>query len=84
MRQLLALLVILAISMAGVESARPDGSPQRTNHTRIVVHKAGQILEFHEKGRSPMIFRVCLGMNPEGPKKIPGTRERPKASTSSV
>ncbi|MFZ5865105.1 MAG: L,D-transpeptidase family protein [Thermodesulfobacteriota bacterium] len=78
MQRLLVLLFVVAASVAGIESARSEGLPEPTNHTRIVVHKAGQILEFHQKGRNPMIFRICLGMNPEGPKKITGDQRTPE------
>ncbi|MEW6533511.1 MAG: L,D-transpeptidase family protein [Thermodesulfobacteriota bacterium] len=78
MQQLLVLLFIVAAPMAGAQSVWSDESPVQTNHTRIVVHKASQILEFHQRGRNPMIFRVCLGMNPEGPKKITGDQRTPE------
>jgi murein L,D-transpeptidase YafK len=40
--------------------------------------KARQVLQLLEPGTPPRTFRVCLGLDPQGPKKITGDRKTPE------
>jgi hypothetical protein len=46
---------------------------------RLVVYKSRQILELHEHGRKKT-YRVCLGLNPEGPKRRTGDKRTPEGN----
>jgi murein L,D-transpeptidase YafK len=46
--------------------------------TKIVIFKERQVLELHMNGRDVKTYRVCLGLNPVGPKKITGDKKTPE------
>jgi murein L,D-transpeptidase YafK len=45
---------------------------------RIVIDKSRQILELHRNGDKLLTYRVCLGLNPHGPKRVTGDRRTPE------
>jgi murein L,D-transpeptidase YafK len=46
--------------------------------TKIVIFKERKVLELHKNGRDIKTYRVCLGLNPIGPKKITGDKKTPE------
>lgn len=46
--------------------------------TRIVIFKDRQVLEFQTKGQGTKTYRVCLGVNPVGPKRKTGDKKTPE------
>jgi hypothetical protein len=46
--------------------------------TEIVIHKARQVLELKRNGSKIKEYRVCLGLNPNGPKRLTGDRRTPE------
>ncbi|MGB9618398.1 MAG: L,D-transpeptidase family protein [Desulfomonilaceae bacterium] len=49
-----------------------------TPRDRIVISKSRQILELFKNGAPKKSYRVCLGLNPSGPKRIQGDRKTPE------
>ena len=45
---------------------------------KIVILKSAQTLELHQNDGTAMKFRVCLGLNAIGPKKITGDQKTPE------
>ncbi len=45
---------------------------------RIVVLKSDQLLELHHNGSKVKTYRICLGLNPLGPKIKTGDRRTPE------
>jgi len=52
--------------------------PRAHDDVRIVIHKNDQILELHRNGSPVKSYRVCLGLDPQGPKRITGDRKTPE------
>ena len=48
------------------------------NGQKIVILKSAQTLELHQNDGTTRTFRVCLGLNPIGPKKITGDQKTPE------
>jgi murein L,D-transpeptidase YafK len=48
------------------------------NGQKIIISKNAQTLELRQKDGSTRTFRVCLGLNPIGPKKITGDQKTPE------
>jgi murein L,D-transpeptidase YafK len=46
--------------------------------TKIVIFKDRQVLELHKNGGEIKTYRVCLGLDPIGPKKITGDKKTPE------
>jgi murein L,D-transpeptidase YafK len=44
----------------------------------IVIRKGQRILELHQNGGVVKTYRVCLGLSPEGPKKVTGDKKTPE------
>ncbi len=55
-----------------------DPGLNRTLSTRIVIHKALQVLELWENGFPTRMYRVCLGEAAFGPKTITGDKKTPE------
>jgi murein L,D-transpeptidase YafK len=49
-----------------------------TEDTKIEIFKGRQILELHEPGRDVRAFRVCIGINRAGHKRITGDKRTPE------
>lgn len=45
---------------------------------KIVIHKGQRVLELHQGGGVVRTYRVCLGMIPEGPKRVTGDKKTPE------
>jgi murein L,D-transpeptidase YafK len=61
-------------------SATVSTGTERTggNDTNIVIRKSKQILELYQNGKRIKTYRVCLGLSPEGPKRITGDKKTPE------
>ncbi|MGB6064221.1 MAG: L,D-transpeptidase [Desulfomonilaceae bacterium] len=60
----------------------PNGcSGQQTSEepsSKIVILKQRHILEFHQNGKPVRTYRVCLGLNPLGSKRVTGDAKTPE------
>ena len=65
---------------SGVQSQTFQNIQQAASQSgpRIVIVKSAQTLELHDAGGKIRKFRVCLGINPVGPKKITGDQKTPE------
>lgn len=46
--------------------------------SKIVILKAKQLLELHQNGKTVRTYRVCLGTNPLGSKRVTGDAKTPE------
>ncbi|MFH1115404.1 MAG: L,D-transpeptidase family protein [Pseudomonadota bacterium] len=51
-----------------------------TNGTNILIRKGNQVLDLYRNGARLRSYRVCLGLNPDGPKEITGDKKTPEGS----
>lgn len=66
---------ILLLSAVHASAADPNGpSPE----WEIVVLKQHQLLDLYRQGAKIRTYRVCLGLNPTGPKRITGDKKTPE------
>jgi murein L,D-transpeptidase YafK len=72
---LLGTILVVGVCLADRASA---DSPLPAAHTRIVIFKEQRILELSTTGEHTKRYRVCLGTNPEGPKRITGDGKTPE------
>jgi murein L,D-transpeptidase YafK len=72
----LAVVLLHALLVGHVVCAQDDTQP--FPRSRIVVHKERQILELQQDGGKTRQYRVCLGLNPNGPKRVTGDRRTPE------
>ena len=78
-----AIIVFSALMIFTTSFCRSDTGRTNTNwnhgaQTRIVILKSDQILEIYENERKVKRYRVCLGLNPLGPKVQVGDRKTPE------
>ncbi len=52
----------------------------RSNGTNILIRKSKQVLELYQNGARVRTYRICLGLNPEGPKRVTGDRKTPEGN----
>lgn len=69
------LVLTLLIWVPGQDSAR--GMKLRPS-PRIVIIKSKQVLELYEGDVKTRTYRICLGLDPYGPKRITGDRRTPE------
>jgi len=50
------------------------------NGTNILIRKSSQVLELYQNGDRVRTYRVCLGLDPEGPKRVTGDRKTPEGN----
>jgi len=66
---------------AAILLAFGDSSPaqeQSSRDLKLVIHKTGQVLRLYKKGNRIRSYRVCLGLEPEGAKRITGDYRTPE------
>jgi murein L,D-transpeptidase YafK len=68
--------VAIALSYAACASAQDAFNPIRD--ARIVVNKSKQTLELRRNGHTTAMYRICLGKDPQGPKKTVGDGKTPE------
>ena len=68
--------ITMALSYASGAAAQDVFNPIRD--ARIVVNKRAQTLEVHRNGHPTALYRICLGKDPEGPKKTVGDGKTPE------
>ncbi len=73
----LLLLAGLMMVVCPVEVIAKDASVIRT---RVVVSKQDQTLQLLKFGSSPKTYRICLGLNAIGPKRIEGDQKTPEGT----
>lgn len=73
----LALRAFLLVSLC-CSFVIADGERSEQPRSRIVVFKERQILQFHMDGNLIKEYRVCLGTNPIGPKRMLGDSKTPE------
>jgi murein L,D-transpeptidase YafK len=71
---LIALVVGLSLGQGMWSGSQALGDPP----SKIVILKEKQILELHQNGRAVRTFRVCLGTNPLGSKRVVGDAKTPE------
>ncbi|HTY22124.1 MAG TPA: L,D-transpeptidase family protein [Desulfomonilaceae bacterium] len=55
-----------------------EGASLGQSRPRIVIFKGTQALELHENNGKIRTYKVCLGLNPIGPKRITGDQKTPE------
>lgn len=74
-------IILLSVAVLGsVGDSRSIGDWQRRGGIGIVVHKGRQVLELYLNGSKVRTYRVCLGLDPEGPKRVTGDRRTPEGN----
>ncbi len=71
-------LLTSVLSLLSLQVSKADESTVPANGTKIVVLKGQQILELYCNGDRVRSFRVCLGGEPVGPKRIMGDQKTPE------
>jgi murein L,D-transpeptidase YafK len=69
-------MLIVGFCQSGTSWA--EGRASVWPDTRIVIRKDRQVLELHRNGDRTKAYRVCLGVNPQGPKLIAGDQKTPE------
>jgi murein L,D-transpeptidase YafK len=72
----LALLGIVAVSASPVRAQLPHFTPLQAD--MVVVHKERRLLELKRDGRTIRSFRIALGSDPVGPKRMEGDGRTPE------
>jgi murein L,D-transpeptidase YafK len=72
------LLVAYSILFASVQACPADVASLPAQGTRIVILKQQQVLELYAKGSKVRSYRICLGVNPVGPKEVTGDQKTPE------
>jgi len=75
---LVSILVATLVLAASHTPSPAELRPVPGGETRIVIRKESQLLELHAKGGKVRTYRVCLGINPVGPKRITGDKKTPE------
>ncbi len=70
------LWVIVALLVGGESMAQT--LPTDFSRDKIVISKSQQTLEFFRRGAPPKKYRVCLGLNPVGAKRMQGDSRTPE------
>jgi len=52
--------------------------PADSSSTSISIFKNNQILELYKNGNLKKTYRICLGINPKGPKRVQGDSKTPE------
>lgn len=73
---LLVLFIGMIASTFWFSSGYSEAAGQATD-CKIVIFKEQRILELHQNGRIQQ-YRVCLGLNPTGPKQLTGDKKTPE------
>ncbi len=68
---------IAMVTFCGAVATADDGF-RGIRDTRIVINKGAQTLELHRNGDKVAVYRVCLGGDPRGPKRITGDGKTPE------
>ncbi len=71
-------LIILAVWLILGWSALPGSVSAAEPPSKIVILKAKQLLELHQNGKTVRTYRVCLGTNPLGSKRVTGDSKTPE------
>jgi len=71
-------VVFFLPSGIAAETFRPIERAVFGNGPKIVILKSEQTLELHQNDGTAKTFRVCLGINPIGAKKITGDQKTPE------
>src|SRR4030042_1725251 len=73
-------LVLAGILICGplTLGVRADGTAVEQDKLTVVIRKGPQLLELHENASSVATYRVCLGLDPVGPKRVVGDKETPE------
>lgn len=50
------------------------------NGINILIRKSSQILDLYRNGERIRSYRVCLGLNPDGPKRVTGDKRTPEGT----
>jgi murein L,D-transpeptidase YafK len=74
----LGCVVFFLPSGIGAQTFRPIERAAFGSGQKIVILKSAQTLELRQEDGSVSTFRVCLGLNPIGPKKITGDQKTPE------
>lgn len=75
---LASILIVFSLLVASDRSSPVEGAQLPATDTRIVILKERQVLEVYSKGRKVRTYRVCLGVNPTGPKRVTGDQKTPE------
>jgi len=67
-----AILLLAAVHAAASDMSVPP--PE----WKIVVLKERQVLDLYRQGAKVRTYRICLGLNPSGPKRITGDKKTPE------
>lgn len=74
-------IILITVNVAGLlysfQAAAATVLENWYSKPRIIIRKSDQTLELRKNGSSK-IYRVCLGLNPVGPKTITGDRRTPE------
>ncbi|MGO9571783.1 MAG: L,D-transpeptidase family protein [Desulfomonilaceae bacterium] len=60
------------------QSAWAGPQALREQPSKIVILKAKQLLELHQNGKTIRTYRICLGTNPLGSKRVVGDAKTPE------
>ena len=81
-RKVASLLVISCLGAIGAVFVNQPSEAQEASidfsKPRIVISKSQQKLEFFRNGSAPKTYRICLGLNPIGPKRLQGDSKTPE------
>lgn len=75
---LITLIVWLTLDQSAWSNPDTPGGPP----SKIVILKEKQILELHQNGKPVRTYRVCLGTNPLGSKRVLGDAKTPEGEYS--
>ncbi|MBI4963744.1 MAG: L,D-transpeptidase family protein [Desulfomonile tiedjei] len=61
-----------------LQAAWAETNSRTTNGAKIVILKEEQLLQLYINGNPVKSYRVCLGINPSGPKRVMGDQKTPE------
>jgi murein L,D-transpeptidase YafK len=73
-----AWLITLVVWLSLCETAWPGPLAVGEAHSKIVILKEKQLLELQQNGRTVRTYRMCLGTNPLGSKRVAGDSKTPE------
>lgn len=76
-RVAIACWLVWIVAVTGTPSLAQEMTPKRNNY-RILVKKSDQVLDLYRGNSLVKSYKVCLGLNPSGPKKVTGDTKTPE------
>jgi murein L,D-transpeptidase YafK len=70
--------LISVLFLCSLQGAWAEDNTRSANGAKIVILKEQQLLQFYLNGNQIKSYRVCLGGNPLGPKRVMGDQKTPE------